>query len=246
MAGWPKLQSRSTAPSTDQVASPHRCGPLADTLRATMPELDQEVLPALWQFLAQHPEWTEQDGDEDGWDPLVAWWAIGTSRGLLLVDPLIADWAEFDRFVAARGGCAGVVRTCHWHQRSVAAVAARYSAPVWAMRSAQFEPRHPFDHGLRDQDQLWDGIQAFFLERDDEIALWLPQHAALLFGDAMLRRGQGQLRVCPASWTQPAGGPDRLRVLLGALSELPVEHVLVSHGPLVAGDGLASLQAALR
>ncbi len=77
------------------------------------------------------------------------------------------------------------------------------------------------------------------VERVDEIALWLPAQAALLFGDAMLRRATGQLRLCPNSWTQPNGGPARLRAVLGGLTRFPVEHVLVSHGPLVLGGGRA-------
>jgi hypothetical protein len=32
--------------------------------------------------------------------------------------------------------------------------------------------------------------------------------------------------------------------LLGGLTDLPIEHVLVSHGPLVLGDGLASIRRA--
>jgi glyoxylase-like metal-dependent hydrolase (beta-lactamase superfamily II) len=82
------------------------------------------------------------------------------------------------------------------------------------------------------------------VERADEIALWLPAQRALLFGDAMLRRENGELRVCPASWLQPVGGRPRLTALLQALAALPVEHVLVSHGPLVLGDGPRSLTAA--
>jgi hypothetical protein len=86
---------------------------------------------------------------------------------------------------------------------------------------------------------------AFEMERADELALWLPVQAALLFGDAMLRSAAGELRTCPDSWLQPDGGPARLRALLGGLAELPVEHVLVSHGPLVLGNGLMSLRAAI-
>ena len=83
------------------------------------------------------------------------------------------------------------------------------------------------------------------MERADEIALWVPSLSALLFGDAMLRRDTGELRVCPDSWTQPDGGPARLRAVLGELTRLPVKHVLVAHGPLVLRDGLESLQAAV-
>ncbi len=72
-----------------------------------------------------------------------------------------------------------------------------------------------------------------------------PVTEALLFGDAMLRRHAGELRRCPDSWLAPEGGHARLRTVLAGLSELPVEHVLVSHGPLVLGRGRASLRAAL-
>lgn len=209
------------------------------------PPAGGEVLPGLWQFSAQHPEWTEQEGGEDGWEPLVSWWATSTSRGLLLIDPLVTDWEELDRLVDAHGGCAGVVRTIHWHQRSVSTAAVRYEAPVWAMRPVGAQDRQPLDHALTDRAELWDGIQAFFLKRDDEIALWLPEQAALVFGDAMLRRGRGRLCVCPDSWTQPEGGSVRLRSLLGELGRLPVTHVLVSHGPLRLGDGLEALHAAI-
>ena len=103
-----------------------------------------------------------------------------------------------------------------------------------------------FDHLATDGEALPGGLRAFDVERDDEIALWLPAQAALLFGDAMLRSVSGELRVCPDSWTQPEGGPARLRTLLGGLATLDIEHVLVSHGPLALGDGLPSLKAAVR
>ncbi len=215
-----------------------------DTVRSMMVEPAHEILPGLWSFSAEHPEWTEQEGGEDGWDRLVSWWAAATSRGLLLIDPLVTDWDALDRLVAAHGGCAGVVRTIHWHQRDVTAAATRYGAAVWARALADLEPRPPLDHALEDRAALWDGIQAFSTERDDEIALWLPRQATLLFGDAMLRRSDGQLRVCPESWTQPPGGAGHLRARLAELGQLAVEHVLVSHGPTITGDGRQSLHAA--
>lgn len=84
------------------------------------------------------------------------------------------------------------------------------------------------------------------VERADEIALWLPAQAALAFGDAMLRTAAGDLQRCPASWLQPEGGPTRLQAVLSGLNRFPVAHVLVSHGPLVLGDGPESLVAATR
>jgi hypothetical protein len=211
-----------------------------------MPALIGEILPGLWRWTAAHPEWTEDEGGEEGWEPVVAWWATATTRGLLLIDPLVSDWDELDRLVGEHGGCAGVVRTIHWHQRSIAEVADRYGVSVWAMRPPSGDELQPRDHALQDGAELWDGIRAFWVERVDEIALWLPACGALLFGDAMLRRDSGQLRLCPDSWTQPADGPARLRAVVADFTRLPVEHVLVSHGPLVLGNGLESLKAAVR
>jgi glyoxylase-like metal-dependent hydrolase (beta-lactamase superfamily II) len=203
-----------------------------------------EIIAGLWRFEALHPEWTEDESGEDGWEQQVAWWAIATPHGLVLIDPLVDDWDALDRLVADRGGCAGIVRTCHWHQRSVSAVASRYTAPVWAKQPREGRAPYPFDRAIGDRDEVFDELCVFDVERADEIAVWLPRQAALVFGDAMVRTRAGDLRVCPESWTQPEGGPARLRALLRALTALPVEHVLVSHGPLVLGDGGASLRTA--
>ena len=46
----------------------------------------------------------------------------------------IDDWDALDSLVAGASRCAGVVRTCHWHQRSIDEVVSRYDVPVWARR----------------------------------------------------------------------------------------------------------------
>jgi hypothetical protein len=204
-----------------------------------------EGLEGLWRFEAPHPEWTEEDGGENGWEQVVGWWAVASSEGLVLIDPLVADWAALDELVADNGGCAGVIRTCFWHQRSIAEVAARYHADVWAKPHGNVAEPRPFDHVVGDQDELFDGFRVIDVEPAYEIALWLPAQAALVFGDAMLRGETGELRACPDSWLQQQGAPARVRALLSGLTELPVEHVLVSHGAPVLGDGLASLRAAI-
>lgn len=106
--------------------------------------------------------------------------------------------------------------------------------------------RPPLDHAVKDGEEALGGVVAFDVERADELALWLPTQKSLIFGDAMLRTAAGLLRVCPETWTQPPDGRGRLLSLLERLTELPVEHVFVSHGPHVSGDGLAELRAALR
>jgi hypothetical protein len=207
-------------------------------------ESEGEILEGVWRFEAIHPEWTEWEGGEEGWEPLVGWWAVSADGGLVLIDPLIFDWPAVDQLVEAQGGCAGIVRTCHWHQRSIAVAAARYGAEIWAKPYRDGSVGRPLDHEVRDGEELFGKAVAYEMERDDEIALWLTEQATMIFGDAMVRTAEGQLQVCPESWTQPAGGYVRLLSLLRGLRDLPVEHVLVSHGPLVLGDGLAALRAA--
>ncbi len=205
-----------------------------------------EILPGLWRFEALHPEWTDEGGGEEGWEQSVAWWAIAVAPGLVLVDPLVVDWPALDRLVRGHGGCAGIVRTCHWHQRSIAEAAVRYGAGVWAKPPPNGTASDPFDHAVADGELVFDAVRVLDVERADEIALWLPAQAALAFGDAMLRTAAGDLQRCPASWLQPEGGPARLQAVLSGLNRFPVAHVLVSHGPLVLGDGPESLVAATR
>jgi hypothetical protein len=204
-----------------------------------------EIIEGLCRFASLHPEWTEDEGgDEDGWEQQVAWWAVATPHGVVLIDPLVDDWDALDQLVADHGGCAGIVRTCRWHQRGVSDVASRYSAEVWAKQHTDAHVPYAFDRAISDRDELFDELHVFDVERADEIAVWLPRQSALIFADAMLRTRAGDLRVCPDTWTQPEGGPARLRSLLSALTLLPAEHVLVSHGPLVLGGGGESLRTA--
>lgn len=205
-----------------------------------------QILDGVWRFEALHPEWTEDEGGEEGWEPAVAWWAIATAEGLALVDPLVSDWEALDELVVAHGGCPGIVRTCHWHERSIAEAARRYRAPVLAGRPVQDSTAPAPEREVRDRELLFGALIALHLGRIDELCLWLSDRDALLFGDAMLRRESGRLRVCPDSWLPSGGGQERLReILAGLAAELPVAHVLVSHGPHVAGDGLVALRAAL-
>jgi hypothetical protein len=208
----------------------------------------QEILDGLWRFTTVHPEWED---DSDGWEPVVAWWAIQTERGLLLVDPLVDDWDELDELVAHGGGCAGVVRTLHWHQRTIPAVAERYAVDVWAR--PWDDPRErpagstvkPYDRPIKPGRPLPGDVLPFDAAHDDEIILWSGPQQALVFGDVLIRDADGTLRVCPNGWIERAGGPERIKAELAELLELDVRHALVAHGPLVLGDGAEALAAAL-
>jgi hypothetical protein len=76
----------------------------------------------------------------------------------------------------------------------------------------------------------------------------IPAHRALVFGDAVVETGGGELRV----WEDPLNS-DRRRVwwrerylpTLERLAALDAQHVLVTHGQAVVGNGAAALRRAL-
>jgi len=76
----------------------------------------------------------------------------------------------------------------------------------------------------------------------------IPAHHALVFGDAVVETGGGELRV----WEDPLDSERRRRwwrerylPTLERLAALEPEHVLVTHGQPVLGDGAAELRRAL-
>jgi hypothetical protein len=207
-----------------------------------------EILPGLWRVEAVHPEWTAEDNDdsEPGWDPKVGWLALEIGGGLLLIDPLVEDWAWLDGRVAAAGGCGGIVRTIHWHQRTVTAASNRYDAEVWARKAPPDLPAESLDQAVADAGPMPGGVIGYWLADGDELALWLPAQKAMVFGDAMIRERDGTLQRCPDSWPDLGHRrPERLRADLQQLVRLQPRHVVVSHGPAVLGDGPAAFERAV-
>jgi len=194
----------------------------------------EEIAPRLRRWTAWHEEW-EQD---------VGSLALETSDGLILIDPLDppADVRRPDH----------VLVTVFWHGRSTGELP---PTRVWAQkRSAQplrnrgVEVSDPFAAG----DPLPAGIEAFQTARANEVVYWLPEQRAVAVGDVLLGAGakpratDDPLRLCPERWLGK-GTLDDLRASLRPLLDLPVERVLVSHGPPVlegGGEALARVLAA--
>jgi hypothetical protein len=94
------------------------------------------------------------------------------------------------------------------------------------------------------------GIQAVQTPRASEVVYWLPGHGALVVGDVLLGAGakpnatSDALRLCPERWLG-RGTHDDLRAMLRPFLDLPVEHVLVSHGAPVVTGGHRALAAVL-
>jgi glyoxylase-like metal-dependent hydrolase (beta-lactamase superfamily II) len=190
----------------------------------------REIAPGLHRWTAPHPEW--QPGDD--WGREVGCVSAETRDALVLVDPLVPDdgWEALDEVVARRGLPVDVLLTVAWHARSSEAVRERY--PAWRGEG--------LPEGV-DVRQI--GTPAFA-----EGLVWLRGHRTLVSGDVLLGDGRGGVRLAPASWFEGNEEArrwyeERARDEIGALLQLPIERILVSHGEPVESGGRDVLAAAL-
>jgi hypothetical protein len=115
-----------------------------------------------------------------------------------------------------------VLTTIYFHERSRDAVAQRYGARLGGDVA---------------------GVRAFSAERGDEVALWLEDPGALVFGDAILGDQAGGLRLTP--WARNVEGLERTRQALLTLLDLPAKIALPSHGDPVLANAREALARAL-
>jgi hypothetical protein len=190
-----------------------------------------EIAPGLHRWTARHPAWeagAELESPND-WPEAVGCVAYEGPAALVLIDPLVTDWAPLDALVERHGRPVVVLTTMRFHHRSRAEVAERYGAQL--VSHAQPPPT---------------GTRRIPIEHGDESTVWIETPKALVPGDRLITDARGVLRMCPASWLgYLPGGIDELREGLRPLLELPVERVLVSHGEPVLREGAAAIRAAL-
>jgi glyoxylase-like metal-dependent hydrolase (beta-lactamase superfamily II) len=203
----------------------------------------QRICDGLWRWTAPHPDWIPAGEGPHDWPEQVGCVYYEAPDATVLIDPLVPrDAADavrfteaFDRDVARRGLPVVVLRTIRWHERSRVAIDRRY--------------------GLR---RRWPaGVEAIPIgDPQGEVALWLPEHRALVVGDILLGSdvhgdAPGGLAVAPPSWHRdpPAQAAWYARAVPGDLRRLAAlrpERVLVAHGTPVLADAAAALDAALR
>ena len=215
-----------------------------------------ELAPGLWRWTAPHPDWSPDDDEGgEGWGRDVGCLYLETPDALVLFDPLEpADPEERERFWRAldrdveRLGPPHVLLTVYWHARSSGAILERYAgARVWAHESAteKIGERVRYTDTFALGDALPGGVQGIDALRADEVVYWLPEQRALVTGDVILGAPDGGVRVCPDSWLPKGTSPAEFREALRPLLDLPVKHVLVSHGEPVLGGGREALRRGL-
>lgn len=194
----------------------------------------EELAPGLHRWTARHPDWEPgaEPGSPADWPPEVGSVAYEAPDALVLIDPLVADWAPLDALVERCGRPVVVLTTMRFHGRSRDEVAERYGAEL---RTHTAGPPA--------------GVRRIPIEGMDESMVHLEAPRALIPGDRLLGDAGG-LRLCPESWLgyidrSAPPGHAALRAALAPLLELDVELVLTSHGEPVRNDGAAALRAAL-
>lgn len=225
----------------------------------------EKIAEGFWRWSSPHPEWTPEKGGPGGWEAEVASIHHEGEDALVLIDPLVPEvpddrerfWRALDLDLARLDGLPLVMLvSCHWHRRSAAEIAARYrerpGTAVMAHAEAAAFVAELAPRTFREGDALPGGVRGFRLEgiEPPETAFWIPARRALVFADAVIGAGSGELRLCPPSWLAAgAEGKERhasqLRPSVRRLCDLGAESVFPSHGSPVLASGGTALAAAV-
>jgi glyoxylase-like metal-dependent hydrolase (beta-lactamase superfamily II) len=206
----------------------------------------RELEPGLWHWKAPHPQWRPSEP----WDQAVSSYAIDDGRRLLLFDP-IAVPTEIEELAADRE--MAIVLTAPWHEREARSLVERLDVPVftplpdtaehlmetfgltaeqagdgspdvmWLLKEGIGEA-HVYAAG----DRLDAGVEVFPGEKPNDMVLWIESHGAIVAGDTLVDFGRG-LEINPR-WLGPDMTATRVVAGLRPLLEVPVEHVLATHG----------------
>ncbi len=203
--------------------------------------------PGLWHWQAPHPDWRPSEP----WDRNVSSYALEDGERLLLFDP-IAPPSQIETLAAERE--TAVVLTAPWHERDTRRLVERLGVPVytplpdtaeylmrtygitaeqagegspdlvWLLREGIGEAR-PYAAG----DRLDVGVEAFPGQKPNDLVLWVESRRVAVAGDTLVDFGNG-LEI-NARWLE-LQRITREQVVEGLrpLLELPVEHVLATHG----------------
>ena len=218
----------------------------------------RELRPGLWHWQAPHPDWRASEP----WDPNVSSYAIADDERLLLFDPLGVP-GEIEALAAKRETT--IVLTCPWHERDAERLVERLGAPVftplpdsaqylmdtfgltaeqagdgapdvvWLLREKKGVAR-PYSAG----DRLPFGADVFAGHKANDMVLWVESQRAVISGDTLVDFGHG-LEI-NERWLRPGVTRQEIAAGLRPLLELPVEHVLATHG---GPTDLAALERAL-
>lgn len=206
----------------------------------------RELRPGLWHWEAPHLQWRSTEP----WSEHVSSYAIDDGARLLLFDPLAVPAEIVD---IAAGHETAIVLTAPWHERDAESLVERLGAPVytplpdsaqflmetygitaeqagdgspdvvWLLREGKGEARR-YSAG----DRLPFGADVFPGHKANDTVLWIEGQHAVISGDTLVDFGRG-LEI-NERWLRPGVTREEIAEGLRPLLELPVEHVLATHG----------------
>jgi glyoxylase-like metal-dependent hydrolase (beta-lactamase superfamily II) len=206
----------------------------------------REVATGLWHWEAQHAQWRSSEP----WGPEVSSYAIDDGERLLLFDPLAVP-SEIEELGADRKGA--IVLTNPWHERDSRDLVERLGLPVytplpdtaeylmekWGLTAEQVGDGSPdvvwlLKEGIGEArpyaagDRLDVGVEAFPGQKPNDMVLWIESHRTVIAGDTLVDFGNG-LEINPR-WLSPDMTREQVVEGLRPLLDLPVEHMLATHG----------------
>ena len=206
----------------------------------------RELRPGLWHWAAPHPEWEPTEP----WSENVSSYAIDDGARLLLFDPLAVPSELVD---LAGDRETAIVLTAPWHERDAQGLVEQLGVPVytplpdtaqdlmdmygvtpeqagdgspdivWLLREKKGEAR-PYSPG----DRLPFGADVLAGHKKNDTVLWVGRQRAVISGDTLGDFGRG-LEI-NERWLRPGGTREQIAAGLRPLLDLPVEHVLATHG----------------
>ena len=206
----------------------------------------RELRPGLWHWQAPHPAWRPTEP----WSEKVSSYAIDDGERLQLFDPLAVP-GELEELATRRE--TAIVLTAPWHERDAESLVERLGAPVytplpdsaqylmdtygltaeqagdgspdvvWLLREGKGEA-HLYSAG----DRLPFGADVYAGHKPNDTVLWVEGRRAVISGDTLVDFGDG-LEI-NERWLRPGVTREEIAAGLRPLLELPVEHVLATHG----------------
>jgi glyoxylase-like metal-dependent hydrolase (beta-lactamase superfamily II) len=206
----------------------------------------RELRPGLWHWNAPHPGWEPSEP----WDRNVSSYAIDDGRQLLLFDP-IAPPEEILEVAAEHE--TSIVLTAPWHERDTESLVERFGVPVytplpdsaeylmktysitaeqagdgspdlvWLLREGKGEA-HVYEAG----DRLPVGVEAYRGHKANDLVLWMESRRAVVAGDTLADFGAGP--AINERWLREGQTREDVAEGLRPLLDLPVEHLLATHG----------------
>ncbi len=202
------------------------------------------LAPGIHTWRATHPEWhvtTE----------LVASYVLELDGGYMVVDPLLSrDPGESEALIdelrdLTGGDDVATYVTIPYHVRDVERVATELAAPIYAHPAVAKRLDDPMLLHDATIGELPFGCEALRIgnPRRYELPLYVPSVLALVVGDSIVGVRDG-LRI----WEEKSSSAwfsGRFLPSISYLAELDVDHVLVTHGEPIIGNGAAALAAML-